>query len=77
MNCCHWTYKRFKGKIIQAFVYLSVAQGLSRWFDSPGLHIKVSSGKILNPETAPDVLVGNFLIASVVQGYRNIFVTAF
>ena len=36
-----------------------------RWFDSPGLHVKVSLGKILNPElllihfeTAPGVLVG-------------------
>ena len=27
------------------------------WFDSPGLHVKVSLGKILN-QTAPDVLVG-------------------
>ena len=28
------------------------------WFDSPGLHAEVSLGKILNPKTAPDVLVG-------------------
>ena len=27
------------------------------WFDSPGLHVKVSLGKILNSKTAPDVLV--------------------
>ena len=23
------------------------------WFDSPGLHVEVSLGKILNPKTAP------------------------
>ena len=28
------------------------------WFDSPGLHVVVTLGKILNPTTAPDVLVG-------------------
>ena len=28
------------------------------WFDSPGLHVKVSSGKTLNPKTAPGVLLG-------------------
>ena len=28
------------------------------WFDSPGLHVEESLGKILNPRTAPDVLVG-------------------
>lgn len=26
------------------------------WFDSPGLRVKVSSGKTLNPRTAPGVL---------------------
>ena len=29
-----------------------------RWFDSPGLHVEVSLGKILNSKIAPDVLVG-------------------
>ena len=28
------------------------------WLDFPGLHVEVSLGKILNPKTAPDVLVG-------------------
>lgn len=28
------------------------------WLDSPGLHVKVSLDKILNPKTATDVLVG-------------------
>ena len=27
------------------------------WFDSPGLYVKVCYGKILKPQTAPDVLV--------------------
>ena len=29
-------------------------------FDSPGLHVEVSLGKILNPKTAPYMLVGTF-----------------
>ena len=29
-----------------------------RWFDSPGLHVDVSFGKILNPKTAHNVQVG-------------------
>ena len=28
-------------------------------FESPGLLVEVSLGKILNPKTAPDVLVSN------------------
>ena len=29
-----------------------------RWFDSPGLHVKVSLALDTKPQTAPDVLVG-------------------
>ena len=36
----------------------SVLLSEGRWFDSPGLHVKVSLGEILKPQTAPDVLVG-------------------
>ena len=36
----------------------SVLSSEDHWFDPPGLHVKVSLGKILNPQTAPDVLVG-------------------
>ena len=35
----------------------SVLLSEGRWFDSTGLHVEVSLGKIPNP-TAPDVLVG-------------------
>ena len=28
------------------------------WFDFPRLHVEVSLGNMLNPKTAPDVLVG-------------------
>ena len=36
----------------------SVLLSEGRWFDSPGLHAEGSLDKILNPKTAPDVLVG-------------------
>ena len=49
-----WFTKKNGGKIkISDWkdVRAAVAQGLSEgcWFDSPGLHVKVSLGKILNP----------------------------
>ena len=48
---CQSMRKRLKGK---ASILLS--EGC--WFDSPGLHVEVSLGKILNPQTASDALVG-------------------
>ena len=36
----------------------SVLLSEGHWFDSPGLHVEVSLGKILNHKTPPDVLVG-------------------
>ena len=35
-----------------AYCYLE-----GRWFDSPGLHVEVSSGQDTEPQTATDVLV--------------------
>lgn len=32
-----------------------------RWFDSPGLHSEVSLGRITEPQTTPDVLVGLYV----------------
>ena len=36
-------------------------------FDSPGLHIEASYGKMLNPKTAPDVLVGTLRVRMYVS----------
>ena len=38
-----------------------------RWLDSPGLHVEVSLGKILNLQTAPDVLVGTWHGSNVLK----------
>ena len=39
---------------------VSILLSEGHWFDSPGLHVEVSLGEILNPSLQPDVLVSTW-----------------